>query len=88
MAHRTITLPQEMSFAEGLQAMLDGKCLGIRPGRNTNYIEFYTPAWMRSTTEFMLRWNGSNNTNSADIRSNQYLETWYPVVIGHRTLGA
>lgn len=84
---RTITLSQEMPFTEALQAMLDGKCLGIRPAKNTNYIEMFKPHWMRAENEFMLRWNGSKDGESASIRTNQYLEDkWYPVVVNHRTL--
>jgi len=84
---RTITLDTPLTFQEGLQQILDGKCLGIRPEKNTNYIEMYKPHWMNSASpDFMLRWNGS--AGDADIRTNQYLERWFPVIIDHRELPA
>ena len=65
--------------------MLDGKCLGIRPGNNTNFVEMYKPGWMNAQSpDFMLRWHRSEN--DADIRTNQFLEQWYPVIIDHRQL--
>lgn len=79
----TITLEQEMTFDEALKYMLAGKCLGIRPGSNTGYIELFKPDWMnKEVKEYMLQWNGSGD----GIRTNQYLGVWYPVIIDHRDI--
>jgi hypothetical protein len=84
---RTITLATPLTFAEALQQLLDGKCLGIRPGANTRYVEMFKPGWMNpNSPDFMLRWHGSDD--DASIRSNQYLETWFPVIVDHRALAS
>jgi len=81
----TLNLDQPLEFKDALKALLDGKCLGIRPGNNTGFIEAYKPHWMnQSSPDFMLRWHGSEGT--AEIRSNQYLETWTMVILDHRCL--
>lgn len=83
--HKTITLETELSFAEALQGILDGKWLGIRPGKNTNYVELFKPQWMNEKSpDSILRWNRSDG--DSEIRSSQYMEKWYPVVVDHRTL--
>ncbi len=82
---KTITLNQKMSFNEALQYLLDGKCVGIRPMTNSNYIELFKPGWMNpDSPDYFLRWNDS--IDNSDIRSNQFLEEWYPVVVDHRTI--
>lgn len=82
---RTITLDTPLTFQEALQHMLDGKCLGIRPEKNTNFVEMYKPHWMSTQSpDFMLRWHRSENDMS--IRTNQFLERWFPVIIDHRNL--
>ena len=84
---RTIALEQELSFQDALQAMLDGKCLGIRPdaGANTGFVEMYKPHWMNEKSpDFMLRW--ARSERDADIRTNQYLGTWKLVIADHREL--
>ena len=37
----TITLDTPMSFQEALQHLNDGKCVGIRPNNNTNFLVPY-----------------------------------------------
>ena len=84
---KTIVLDTEMSFNEALNYLMDGKCVGIKPTTNSNYIERYKPTWMNEKSQdYMLRWNGKDNGNG--IRTNQYLESWYPVIVDHRELGA
>jgi hypothetical protein len=82
---KTITLPGEHSFQEALSQLLAGTCLGIKPGKNTSYITLYKPTWMNENSpNWLLKWAGDNN--SAEIRSNQYLEPWSLVVLDHRQL--
>lgn len=84
---KTITLDIPLTFQEAMQYLIAGKCLGIRPGTNTGFVELYKPHWMNSASpDSMLRWHGESG--NAGIRTNQYLETWYPVIIDHRTLAA
>lgn len=84
---KTITLDTSLTFQEALQHLMDGKCLGIRPGNNTGFIELHKPHWMnQSSPDSFLRWHG--NSGDAGIRTNQYLEPWHPVIIDHRTLAA
>lgn len=77
----TINLPAPLTFTEALQALLDGKCLGIRPGQNTHYVELWRPGWQRS--DWQLRWCGSGEQS---IRTNQFQGEWHLVIIDHRTL--
>lgn len=82
---RTLTLDTALSFNDALEYLLAGKCLGIRPGNNTNYIELYKPGWMHPEgPDWLLRW--SRTEDNAGIRSSQYLELWYPVILDHRYL--
>ena len=84
---KTITLPQEYSFHEALNQLLAGTCLGMRPGKNLNYVELFKPAWVNERGPgSLLRWNGSDGT--ADIRTDQYMESWQLVVLDHRQLPA
>jgi len=82
---KTITLDTPLSFQEALEHIIAGKCLGIRPGSNTGYLELHKPSYMNSACpDSFLRWNGESG--DAGIRTSQYLESWYPVIIDHRTL--
>jgi hypothetical protein len=82
---KTITLEMPLSFHEALQYLLEGKCLGIRPESNTNYVELFKPGWMSpASPDWMLRWSGSEN--DSDIQSNQYSEKWYPVIVDNHWL--
>ena len=82
---RTITLDTEMSFISALTYLMEGKCIGIRPGSNSGYVIRYKPDWMNQESEdYMLKWNGTRNGDL--IRTNQYLESWYPVIVDHREI--
>lgn len=82
---KTITLEIEMNFNDALQYLLDGKCVGIQPSNNTNYVELFMPKWMNEKSrDWMLRWHDSEDDQG--IRSDQYLEEWYPVIVDHREL--
>lgn len=83
---KTITLDNYMSFNDALQYLMDGKCIGIRPAGNSNYIERFKPKWMnQESPDWMLRWN--NSEDNQGIRTNQYFEKWFPVIVDHRELG-
>tara|TARA_R110001632_G_scaffold123505_1_gene236245 strand:- start:769 stop:1026 length:258 start_codon:yes stop_codon:yes gene_type:complete len=84
---RTITLDTEMTFNDALTYLMEGKCIGIRPTTNSSYIERYKPSWMnKESPDYMLKWSGADNGN--EIRTNQYLESWYPVIVDHREIDA
>jgi hypothetical protein len=85
---RTITQTQPHTFTEALKKLSDGECIGIRPGQNTGYVVAYRPNWMnQQSPDFMLVWSTSDaRSPDAMIRSNQFLETWFLVVVDHRTL--
>lgn len=87
---RTITQTTPHTFAEALKKLVEGECIGIRPGSNTNFVVAFRPAWMNQQgPDFMLVWNDCDvRSPDAMIRSNQFLETWFLVVIDHRTLSA
>jgi hypothetical protein len=87
MRIKTITLPEQYSFQEALSQLLAGTCLGIRPGKNTNYVTLFKPHWMnQESPDWMLQWAGESDI--AGIRSNQYLEPWHLVILDHRQLPA
>lgn len=82
---RTITLETKMTFAEALQYLMDGKCIGIKPQTNSNFLVRYHPKWMnQESPDYILKWNRSEKDEG--IRTNQYLEEWYAVIIDHREL--
>lgn len=54
MAMKTITLPEELDFAAALQSLLAGKCLGIRPDGNAQFVVFCRPSFLKS--DFLLGW--------------------------------
>ena len=73
-----------MPFTEALQHLVDGKCIGIKPKGNNNYVVKYKPHWMnQDSTEHMLCWNRSvkEGKGETSIRTNQYLNEWFLVVI-------
>lgn len=86
---KTITQTTPYTFHEALQKLTAGECIGIRPGANTGYVVAFRPNWMnQQSPDFMLVWNNSDpRAPDAMIRSNQFLETWFLVVVDHRTLG-
>lgn len=81
---KTITLELEMNFTDAVQYLLDGKCIGIKPKGNSNFIVKYKPHWMNQTSpDYLLCWNRSvkEGKGNEGIRTDQYIETWQPVVI-------
>lgn len=87
---QVITLDIEMAFTEALQYLLDGKCIGIRPHGNANYIVKYKPHWMNNESpDYGLCWSRSltpDGQASNFIKSDQYLGKWSPVVIDSNDL--
>ena len=86
---KTITLEPTMTFADALQCLIDGKCIGIRPKGNSNFIVKYHPRWMiQTSTDFVLCWNHSVKDGIGDhsIRTDQYLGTWQLVIIDSNDL--
>jgi len=79
-----------MTFTEALEYLMQGKCVGIKPSTNSNFIVRYKPKWMNAESpDYMLCWNRSEHKDGradCSIRTNQYLEEWYPVIIDHREL--
>jgi hypothetical protein len=81
---KTITLDVEMNFTDAVQYLLDGKCIGIRPKGNSNFVVKYKPDWMNQISEeYLLCWNRTvkDGKGNESIRTNQYLKLWSPVVI-------
>ncbi len=80
MEHKTITFKEQLSFDAALQALLEGKCIGIRPdgGNNSDYVVLYRPKWQMS--DYQLCWS---KQNGGGIRTNQFRGTWCLVVIDH-----
>lgn len=76
------TLDAPMTFHEALQALEDGKCLGIRPGANMNYLELWRPHWKRGG--WQLRWNRSESDQG--VNTEQFLGEWRMVIVDHRQL--
>lgn len=79
---KTITLKEhKMTFHEALMYLKEGKCIGIRPSDNADYLVKYRPKWMNpDSTDFMLKWRSSID-EEVGIRSNQYSEDWFPVIM-------
>lgn len=77
---KTITLELEMNFTEAIQYLLDGKCIGIKPKGNSSFLVKYKP---NSSFNYFLCWSRSvrDGKGNEAVRSDQYLETWQPVVI-------
>lgn len=86
---RTITQTTPYSFTDALKKLAAGECIGLRPGRNTNFVVAFRPHWMnQESPDFMLVWSDSDaRSPNAMIRSNQFMEQWFLVVVDHRTLG-
>ena len=81
---KTITLENELSFTDAVQHLLDGKCVGIRPKGNSNFVVKYKPHWMnQSSPDYLLCWNRSvkEGKGNEGIRTDQYTSVWQPVVI-------
>lgn len=81
---RTITLENEMPFTDAVQYLLDGKCVGIRPKGNCNFIVKYKSHWLnQSSPDYFLCWSRSvkEGKGNESIRTNQYTGMWLPVVI-------
>jgi hypothetical protein len=83
---KTIILKElKMDFIHALQYLLNGKCIGILPGDNSNYIVNYKPTWMnKESPDYLLKWNNSKEDNG--IRTDQFLDDWYPVIIDHNDI--
>ena len=85
----TITLETEMSFLEALQNLEEGKCIGIKPKGNSNFLVKYKPHWMnQDSPDNMLCWDRSvkEGKGTENVRTNQYLGKWFLVVINTNLL--
>ena len=81
---KTIALELEMNFTDAVRYLLDGKCIGIKPKGNSNFIVNYKPHWMNQAShDYLLCWSRSVRKGKGDegIRTDQYIGTWQPVVI-------
>lgn len=81
---KTITLEIEMNFTDAVKYLLDGKCIGIKPQDNSNFIVKYKPHWMnQESSDYNLCWNRTvkDGKGSEGIRTDQYIGVWHPVVI-------
>lgn len=78
-----------MSFIEACQYLLDGKCIGIKPSGNANFLVKYKPHWMNQESNGQLCWSRSltkDDQASNSILMDQYLGKWFPVVIDSNDL--
>lgn len=81
----TITLDIVMDFNKALTYMLEGKCLGIKPGNNSNYVVKYKPNWMNPDCDrYCLKWNGKEE--NLQITTEQFLGDWFPVIVNHNKI--
>lgn len=86
---KTITLEEEMNFTDAVQCLLDGKCIGIRPKYNTDFLVKYKPNWMNQTSpDYLLCWNRTvkEGQGTEGIRTDQYLGAWKLVIINSNDL--
>ena len=86
---KVITLDIEMSFTEAFKYLSEGKCIGIRPEGNNNFIVTYQPIWMNEdSSDYQLCWSRSvkDGIGNTSIRATQYLGKWFPVVIDSNDL--
>lgn len=86
---KTITLENELSFTDAVQQLLDGKCIGIKPKGSINFIVKYKSNCIsRSSPHYLLCWNRSVKEGKGDqmIRIDQYMDTWFLVVINTNDL--
>ena len=85
---KTITLENELNFTDALQSLLDGKCIGIRPKGNANYIIKFQPNWMEKSKDYCIGWHRSfkDGKCNQEIRVEQYLDVWFLVVIDCNSL--
>lgn len=82
---KTIVLTDvALPFDKALRYLFNGKCLGIKPESSSNYIVLFKPAWMnKESPDYILKWN---NPNDMEIRTDQFLGVWFPVIVDHRTI--
>lgn len=88
MTH-TITLDTPMTFLEAMQYLVDGKCVGIKPVTNSNYLVPYKPHfWNQNDKRIALAWFRSLKDNKVDttLSSESYLGEWFPVILDARRL--
>ena len=82
---KTITLETHTNFIDALKYLIEGNCIGIKPGENTSYLEIYKPEWMnKESPDYILKWHDSENNEG--IRTDQYFEKWFPVIVDHREI--
>lgn len=81
---KTITLEQPYNFLQALQKLVDGECLGIKPGTNTNYMHLNPSS---KTRLIWCRNSSIDNDEDGTCRAQQFLtDPWYLVIADHREL--
>jgi len=86
---RTITLETELTFADAVKHLLEGKCIGIKPKGNSNFLVKYKPHWMNENSpDYFICWNRSvkDGKGSEGVRTDQYLGVWQLEVINTNDL--
>ena len=48
---KTIILETEMNFIDAVQYLLEGKCIGISPKGNSDFLVKYKPHWMNQKSK-------------------------------------
>lgn len=71
---------QSYTFEQALKKLLDGECIGIRPGNNCNYLRL---AYHLASGPH-LAWSSSDENYR--VRAAQYQEEFTLVVVDHREL--
>lgn len=81
---KTITLETELNFIDALKYLVDGKCIGIKPGNNCSFLVKYNPTnKSKDLITYYLCWEKTVEDNKCnfEIRTDQFLGIWHPVVI-------
>ena len=73
---KVIELSEVVPFAQALRQLIDGKCIGIRPGANQNYLVIAPKGIIKN----VLQWKGGDT----GIRADQYLEEYRCLILDHR----
>ena len=86
---KTIILETEMNFIDAVQYLLEGKCIGISPKGNSDFLVKYKPHWMnQKSKDYLLCWNRSvvKGEGNEGVRTNQYAGVWRPVIVDSNDL--
>jgi hypothetical protein len=91
MKETTITLPEEHTFLEALKSLVEGECVGIKPGDNLNYMELATDQEyiQLKAANSLLAWNDSHKCRARyfAVRAEQFLSPTWRLVVKDRRSG-